>query len=483
MMRINYESDFKILQTLNSGLPVDNAPFELTFYVPGKEGKVVASFDGANYTNCRKEVDGVVVAVDSGTLGTGKVRCTAKYFLTDEDFKDGVYHAVTDYEVGIELWRGASDDMGEVLPLVLPGYQKGDKGDKGDRGAQGVQGPQGPQGPQGIQGEKGAQGPQGPTGPKGDKGDPLKYIDLTDEQKEELVGGKADKTTVEELQKRQLTLSVKYNGNIVLSNADGESKEFMPATPSGDPMHWAYVDSGAIYNDTNEDILRAAPWRTNEFWRLEDDGTYTYWEEKAYVNHLPGHYYLNGLGDLTAADMRTTFNAGVFGERNAQYFNMRNIRTVLPNRMSGQEGYGGFGLSGTFADCVNLEIAFLTTSGSGDIYGVSMTSNSLYGIWKGCTKLRHVQKISVSEIALSNNMYTSNLESVETIHIAGLKKTISFAKSKKLYKRCVLGMIKDAIPTTTITITLHPDAYARIANQPDILEALAAQPLITIVSA
>ena len=34
-----------------------------------------------------------------------------------------------------------------------------------------------------------------------------------------------------------LTLTVKDNGNIVLANIQGQSKEFMPATPSGDPMH------------------------------------------------------------------------------------------------------------------------------------------------------------------------------------------------------------------------------------------------------
>ena len=28
----------------------------------------------------------------------------------------------------------------------------------------------------------------------------------------------------------------------------------MPATPSGDPMHYAYVAAGAEYNDTGEDM-------------------------------------------------------------------------------------------------------------------------------------------------------------------------------------------------------------------------------------
>ena len=57
-----------------------------------------------------------------------------------------------------------------------------------------------------------------------------------------------------------LTLTVKDNGNIVLSNIQGQSKEFMPATPSGDPMHYAYEAAGAEYNDTGADIIKTTPW-------------------------------------------------------------------------------------------------------------------------------------------------------------------------------------------------------------------------------
>lgn len=66
-------------------------------------------------------------------------------------------------------------------------------------GATGIQGPKGDQGPEGPRGQQGLQGPQGDKGdtgaqgPKGDKGDPLKYSDLTEEQKEEL---KQDITTI-----------------------------------------------------------------------------------------------------------------------------------------------------------------------------------------------------------------------------------------------------------------------------------------------
>ena len=56
-----------------------------------------------------------------------------------------------------------------------------------------------------------------------------------------------------------LQLTVKDNGNIVLSNIQGQSKEFMPATPSGDPMHYAYVAAGAEWNGTGADIVKTTP--------------------------------------------------------------------------------------------------------------------------------------------------------------------------------------------------------------------------------
>ena len=49
-----------------------------------------------------------------------------------------------------------------------------------------------------------------------------------------------------------LTLNVKDNGNIVIGNLQGQSKEFMPATPSGDPLHYAYINSGALWDDESQ---------------------------------------------------------------------------------------------------------------------------------------------------------------------------------------------------------------------------------------
>jgi hypothetical protein len=55
--------------------------------------------------------------------------------------------------------------------------------------------------------------------------------------------------------------------------------------------------------------------------------------------------------------------------------------------------------------------------------------------------------------------------------------------SQFLSKDSLLYCIEKSAPTTAITITLHPDAYARLADDADIVAALEAQPLITLVTA
>lgn len=128
MRYINYTSDFEFHQRLDT-----TAPFELTYYIQGKEQRLVASYDGRKYTNCISDGDGIIVSVDHSSvqLGIGKIRCTARYFLNNEHYKDGIYEPVSDFEIGIELHRGESDEADSLVAVPLPSYTKGDNGADG----------------------------------------------------------------------------------------------------------------------------------------------------------------------------------------------------------------------------------------------------------------------------------------------------------------------------------------------------------------
>ena len=60
---------------------------------------------------------------------------------------------------------------------------------------------------------------------------------------------------------------------------------------------------------------------------------------------------------------------------------------------------------------------------------------------------------------------------------------MGWENSIMISKESVLYTIQNATPTATITITLHPEAYARLAGDADIVAALEAQPLVSLVSA
>lgn len=151
---------------------------------------------------------------------------------------------------------------------------------------------------------------------------------------------------------QELTLTVLDNGNIRIGNLQGQTKDFMPATPSGDPMHYAYEALGAVYN-SGADVITYTPWYSlvddadynakwglnlipdnatfvktlkynnvdREVWQMKhpnknfqiwvvaeyaSDGT-KIWDDTLVVKRS-GMWYMDGLGDLTNSDMRLISN-------------------------------------------------------------------------------------------------------------------------------------------------------------------------------
>ena len=84
---------------------------------------------------------------------------------------------------------------------------------------------------------------------------------------------------------------------------------------------------------------------------------------------------------------------------------------------------------------------------------------------------------------INENIFGSVTNSLKTAKIVKLAISTSFASAVGLSKESVLFMIQHEAATEAITITLHAKAYARLAQDADILEALENHPLVTLVSA
>lgn len=252
-------------------------------------------------------------------------------------------------------------------------------------------------------------------------------------------------TLPEEIEKKQdkLLVTLLNNGNVRIDFGD-TSQDFMSATPSGDPMHYAYEAVGAVWN-----------------------GSTGFWEYRAADG---------GLTDLTNADMRVCHSEAWLQSAPVEglFFNVKGRTTiaklVATNATNIANSYRGG----------NVEVAFVSTSKNAEIL-----PKSLRGTFWFCYKLTAI-------IGIMNVIYITNPSEVlefredsmlETVNILNLKNNLSFADSPKISKETVLYAITNAVPTSQIVITLSGKVYGLMIRDPEIIAALAAQPLITLASA
>ncbi len=228
------------------------------------------------------------------------------------------------------------------------------------------------------------------------------------------------------------------------------------------PLRPLFIAAGAEYNDTGADKTKTAPWGET-------------------VIHKAGYYYLNGLGDITEEQMMDIYKysfpmlgatdwTNAFREVNVrtnlfykQYYSAARIKT----------------LTAAFNANKTIEIVDFNNQGSKVVLHDAASWNYAFG---SCTKLKRI--LGVLDINNASSLLGSNCDSLIHVQLYNLNTNLLlFNKSNNIDKESVLYAIQNSTPTSAITITLHPDAYARLADDADIVSALEAQPLISLVSA
>ena len=125
-------------------------------------------------------------------------------------------------------------------------------------------------------------------------------------------------------------------------------------------------------------------------------------------------------------------------------------------------------------------ILWNTTSNLTELYALPVSS--LYQTFRNCQNLKRIGLMNVSSVTSYVNTF-AGCSSLEYVWLLGLSKDVSFADSLLLEKSCVTYIIESSTPQAAITITLHPDVYASLSNDADVIAALEAQPLVSLVSA
>lgn len=224
------------------------------------------------------------------------------------------------------------------------------------------------------------------------------------------------------------------------------------------PLRPLYIAAGAEYNDTGADKTKTAPWGET-------------------VTHKAGHYYLNGLGDITEEQMTAIYNAGKISSTKVPFFYEKNkrIRTALKGTVRGVSG-DKVNMWYLCNSCENIVVF--------DCFQGEVIVSSLHAAFVSCTKLRYIMTVfNVANVVQSDLAAFGFCNALVNVKLKALMSSLDLKWSPNINKDSVLYIINNASPTSAITITLHPDAYARLADDADVVAALEAQPLVSLVSA
>ena len=307
----------------------------------------------------------------------------------------------------------------------------------------------------------------------------------------------------------------------VMSAADKVKLEDMPnAIEEGEKraLRRLFINAGARYNDTNKYMVYTTPWAdyvdSSEYkaqWNLDvltgtvqtfvsaEKVTYEYiddggewkivtrvgdkliWDDTKVVHRI-GCYYLSGLGHLTDSDMITIYNnkdglykyyhRGNQDYNGKAYFQVRNRLMYTENDIFTYK-------PSCFQNNILPVILFFTGAYKDSFSGSAPIASG--SVFYNCYELRVVMAVKSNSSINSNAFY--NCKKLSVLVFFGLSKNVNLSELPVISKSSILFMLEKAAPTSAITITLHADAYARLAEDADIVAALEAQPLIVLVSA
>lgn len=216
----------------------------------------------------------------------------------------------------------------------------------------------------------------------------------------------------------------------------------------------------------------------------------------AVYNEATGFYELNGLTDITEEQMRVIYNRYLIdigtNSRASGWLILNNgERTNLPC-ITRADIFNGMdnSISGG-----NVEVLRICAANSEDYIRTCYIESTMSVAHLPMPKLKKVIGIwryyrdSPNNFNFDYGQPFSKCPLLEEIRMEKINKSHTFAVSPNLSKESVLYMITNANPPSgaavgSITITLHPTAYARLKDDADIVAALEAKGgIVTLVSA
>ena len=267
--------------------------------------------------------------------------------------------------------------------------------------------------------------------------------------------------------KKQIAAAIEEKTGKNPGNVFANYPDAIRSIPTGSGSGWtghADVEGLKAIGWTDEDIAYYQQYGVN--WNEEDDA----------FHKVP-------------EDNKTLY--GVINIGNVQQY--KDILVYLPKI----DTTGVTNMSGRFQNCYSLvAVPMMDTSSVGNMSSMFQSCNSLVSVplfdtssvgnmsymFQNCYSLVSVPLFDTSSVTSMSYMF-QRCNSLAYINLNNLKISVAVSATSLLEKSSLLYMIENAAPTSAITITLSAYCYNKYNNDPDVLAALSAQPLVSLASA
>ena len=196
-------------------------------------------------------------------------------------------------------------------------------------------------------------------------------------------------------------------------------------------------------------------------------------------NYTTGYFEYNTLVDITTAQMRAILYTP-WNVYNNRVQCPTNIRTNIYCDRTFTKYYSPDDYVSLLSTFINTQLEVLKLCADSEYIAVNNISGAFYGSKKLRTIIGGIQLSPNSAITASQVFSPfGQCSALENIRLSYLSINISFADSPLLSLTSIQYMVDNAANTTPITITLHPDAHARLTEE---LIAQAAEKQITFAT-
>lgn len=162
---------------------------------------------------------------------------------------------------------------------------------------------------------------------------------------------------------------------------------------------------------------------------------------------------LNGYTDIGYTEAQNIMLCFTGKNHSSLYFTYSRcgVRTLFPIRT---ENWDGINMGMAFANTLELEKL---------VFAVNVSASNLNSAFAGCRRLRIIEGGIIAPFANLNGAF-SYCKALEEVRLNRIGASISFWESPKLSLASLSYLVENAANSSPITITVHPDVYAKLTG-------------------